>query len=159
MEQPSVPYFRHQLVAETKRLTDLCGHWNRVKDTHPDMPEDAFGHICAVTGKAQLLMNQRFRQFSQLIDACEFDTGGDKRTTCTDLQGFWEMVYFQVEDIHKNFEQLEKLQRNNWEEEKENLVVNNAMVRKKRSKTGSSSPGAKKVELASPASRVLGVKR
>ena len=42
-----------------------------------------------------LLMDQRFKQFSGLVDNCEFSTG-EKETTCTDLQGFWDMVYFQV---------------------------------------------------------------
>ena len=40
-------------------------------------------------------MDQRFKQFSGLVDNCEFSTG-EKETTCTDLQGFWDMVYFQV---------------------------------------------------------------
>ena len=46
-------------------------------------------------GKAQLLIAQRFKQFSGLIDNCEFNTG-EKETTCQDLDGFWDMVFFQV---------------------------------------------------------------
>ena len=49
----------------------------------------------ATIGKAQLLMRQRFKQFSGLVDNCEFGTGL-KPTTCDDLQGFWDMIYFQV---------------------------------------------------------------
>ena len=46
-------------------------------------------------GQARLLMKERFKQFSGLVDDCEFGRG-EKITTCTDLQGFWDMVYFQV---------------------------------------------------------------
>ena len=30
-----------------------------------------------------------------LVDNCEFGTG-ERPTSCMDLQGFWEMIYFQV---------------------------------------------------------------
>ena len=46
-------------------------------------------------GQARLLMKERFGQFLGLVDDCELGRG-EKLTTCTDLQGFWEMVYFQV---------------------------------------------------------------
>lgn len=46
-------------------------------------------------GQARLLMKERFGQFSGLVDDCDFGRG-EKITTCTDLQGFWDMVYFQV---------------------------------------------------------------
>ncbi|XP_035686146.1 disks large-associated protein 5-like [Branchiostoma floridae] len=61
-------------------------------------------------------MDQRFKQFSGLVDNCEFNTG-EKETTCQDLQGFWDMVYFQVEDVDKKFDDLEKLKARNWEPE------------------------------------------
>ena len=43
-------------------------------------------------------MTERFHQFSGLVDNCEFKRG-EKETTCTDLMGFWEMIYFQVKEI------------------------------------------------------------
>lgn len=46
-------------------------------------------------GQARLLMKERFKQFSGLVDDCELGRG-EKVTTCTDLQGFWDMVYYQV---------------------------------------------------------------
>ena len=53
------------------------------------------GDVRTAIGKAQLLIAQRFKQFSGLIDNCEFNTG-EKETTCQDLDGFWDMVFFQV---------------------------------------------------------------
>lgn len=49
-------------------------------------------------GQARLLMKERFGQFSGLVDDCELGRG-EKITTCTDLQGFWDMVYYQVKFI------------------------------------------------------------
>ena len=48
-----------------------------------------------MVGQARLVMAERFVQFSGLVDNCEFKQG-EKETTCTDLRGFWEMIYFQV---------------------------------------------------------------
>jgi len=53
------------------------------------------GCIRTTIGQAELLMAERFKQFAGLVDNCEFGTG-QKEVTCSDLQGFWDMVYFQV---------------------------------------------------------------
>merc|ERR1740131_906969 len=60
-------------------------------------------------------MSERFVQFSGLVDDCEF-CRGEKETTTQDLTGFWEMIYFQVEDVDKKFKQLELLENNGWKE-------------------------------------------
>ena len=57
------------------------------------------GQIRTTVGQAVLLMNQRFKQFTGLVDNCEFKTG-EKETTCTDLDGFWDMIYFQVIEVY-----------------------------------------------------------
>jgi disks large-associated protein 5 len=59
------------------------------------------GQIRTTVGQAMLLMDQRFKQFSGLIDNCEFKLG-EKETTCMDLKGFWEMIYYQVCVKHFN---------------------------------------------------------
>ncbi|RXM91171.1 Disks large-associated protein 5 [Acipenser ruthenus] len=66
-------------------------------------------------GQARLLMAERFRQFAGLVDDCEFKRG-EKETTCTDLEGFWDMVYFQVEDVNKKFTNLTELQESGWQQ-------------------------------------------
>ncbi|MEQ2179125.1 hypothetical protein GOODEAATRI_021419 [Goodea atripinnis] len=67
-------------------------------------------------GQAGLLMKERFNQFSGLVDDCELGRG-EKITTCTDLQGFWDMVYFQVEDVNKKFDALKEAEGRGWVEE------------------------------------------
>ena len=59
-----------------------------------------------------------FLKFTGLVDNCEFGIG-EKETTCQDLQGFWDMVYFQVEDVVEKFAKLGKLEEKNWVEEVE----------------------------------------
>lgn len=51
--------------------------------------------IRTTVGQTRLLIAERFKQFEGLVDNCEFKRG-EKETTCTDLDGFWDMIYFQV---------------------------------------------------------------
>ena len=53
------------------------------------------GELRCVIGQGRLVMAERFNQFSGLVDNCEFKQG-EKETTCMDLKGFWEMIYYQV---------------------------------------------------------------
>ena len=54
-----------------------------------------YGSIRTVIGQAELLMAERFKQFAGLVENCEYGTG-EKEITTGDLQGFWDMVFFQV---------------------------------------------------------------
>ncbi|KAK3592082.1 hypothetical protein CHS0354_019339 [Potamilus streckersoni] len=109
----NVKYFRSLLVHHTDRLTQLCDQWTEPINSTDGLAEDVKGQIRTVVGQAQLLMCQRFKQFAGLVDNCEFGLG-EKETTCMDLQGFWDMIYFQVEDVDNKFEELSTLQKNNW---------------------------------------------
>lgn len=51
--------------------------------------------IRTTIGLARLLLNQKLKQFKGLIHDSEFNTG-EKTITCLDLEGFWDMVYFEV---------------------------------------------------------------
>lgn len=51
--------------------------------------------IRTTVGQTRLLIGERFKQFEGLVDNCEFKQG-EKETTCTDLDGFWDMINFQV---------------------------------------------------------------
>ncbi|NWI65332.1 DLGP5 protein, partial [Todus mexicanus] len=107
-----VPYFRNALRSETEALLFQCLQWDGKLDL--DIPEDAKDLIRTTTGQTRLLIAERFKQFEGLVDNCEFKRG-EKETTCTDLDGFWDMVYFQIEDVKKKFDNLKKLQDNEWQ--------------------------------------------
>ncbi|KAM9715643.1 disks large-associated protein 5 isoform 2-T2 [Menidia menidia] len=110
-----VPYFRSEMAGETARLTSLCVLWEpRVEDE--SIPEEMRDRMRTAIGQARLLMKERFGQFGGLVDDCELGRG-EKITTCTDLQGFWDMVYYQVEDVQKKFEALKNAEGQGWVEE------------------------------------------
>ncbi|XP_069493698.1 disks large-associated protein 5 isoform X2 [Ambystoma mexicanum] len=108
-----VPYFRAVLRTEIERLTLLCVQWDQKTDV--DIPEDSSALIRTTVGQTRLLMSERFKQFEGLVDDCELKRG-EKETTCTDLDGFWDMVCFQIEDVLRKFADLTKLQDNGWQQ-------------------------------------------
>ncbi|GLD57586.1 disks large-associated protein 5 [Lates japonicus] len=110
-----VPYFRSEIANETDRLSTLCVQWeSKVEDE--SIPEEMRDRMRTAVGQARLLMKERFNQFSGLVDDCELGRG-EKITTCTDLQGFWDMVYYQVEDVNKKFDALKEAEGRGWVEE------------------------------------------
>ncbi|XP_015743408.1 disks large-associated protein 5 isoform X2 [Python bivittatus] len=110
--QHDVPYFRNILQSETERLASLCLEWDETVEM--DIPEEAKDLVRTTVGQTRLLVAERFKQFEGLIDNCEFRRG-EKETMCADLDGFWDMVNFQVEDINKKFVTLKKLRVNGWQ--------------------------------------------
>ncbi|XP_038057098.1 disks large-associated protein 5-like [Patiria miniata] len=132
-----VSYFRNLLKTETSKLNDLCSKWEAVQND-TSLSEDVGGEIRSTIGKAQLLIAQRFKQFSGLVDNCELGLG-EKKTHCSDLTGFWEMIYFQVEDVMGMFASLDKLQANNWvrEETKTAPIKTKKVIKKAKPATKS----------------------
>ncbi|KAG9338879.1 hypothetical protein JZ751_025319 [Albula glossodonta] len=113
--QHNVLYFRSVLVSETDRLSGLCEQWEaRTEDA--SIPEESRDRMRTAVGQARLLMKERFSQFEGLVDDCDLGRG-EKVTTCTDLQGFWDMVYFQVEDVMRKFDALKEAESRGWQEE------------------------------------------
>lgn len=119
-ETLSVEYFRNILDYESKNLNQLCERWSQIleqqvgtdspqEDRHQERErehEEMLGAIRSTIGQAKLLMSQRFKQFSELIDNCEFNTG-QLPTRLNDLSGFWEMISYQVDDVVQKFKSLE----------------------------------------------------
>ncbi|XP_039722495.1 disks large-associated protein 5 isoform X1 [Pteropus medius] len=122
--QHDVPYFRNILQSETEKLSSYCLEWDRKLEL--DIPDDVKDLIRTAVGQTRLLMKERFKQFEGLVDDCEYKRG-KKETTCTDLDGFWDMVSFQIEDVNKKFNNLTKLEESGWQ----NNTINKKVVRKK----------------------------
>jgi len=114
-DPPTAQHFRNLLTSETARLTALCETWESKVTSSAPSDEEVAGQIRTTIGQARLLMNKkgRFEQFSGLVESCANGTG-EKKTTVMDLQGFWDMIYFQVENVDKNFEELTRLEANGW---------------------------------------------
>ncbi|KAI9553990.1 hypothetical protein GHT06_019261 [Daphnia sinensis] len=112
LSNPDAVKFRALMASEGTRLTDLCNSYEQLL-ANGDIPEEETGSVRTVIGQAHLLQRERFTQFAGLVNQFESKTG-EKEITATDLEGFWEMIYLQVSDVDKKFEELEKLKQNGW---------------------------------------------
>jgi len=147
----TVAHFRSILESETSKLANLCDCWViKLEEASENLTPEIKGEIRSTVGQGRLVMAERFGQFSGLVDNCEFNKG-EKATTCTDLQGFWEMIYIQVDDIYQKFSQLEALESRGWVED--SVVI---------SKIDSDDPkklSVKKIKTRKGSSASLGVKQ
>jgi len=91
-------------------------------DKESGINEEAIGHIRSTIGKTQLFINQRFKQFIGLVDDCQLKRG-PKETKVEDLQGFWDMIFYQIQDLHQSFQWLNQLKDNDWREPEVKPVV------------------------------------
>ncbi|XP_062350964.1 disks large-associated protein 5 [Cinclus cinclus] len=147
-----VSYFRNVLRTETERLLSQCLQWEG--NLELDIPEDAKDLIRTTVGQTRLLIGERFKQFEGLVDNCEFKRG-EKETTCTDLDGFWDMVNFQIEDVNKKFDNLKKLQDNEWQPLD---VSSKAVVKKKAVPSGVAKPKLEAAARTAARNRLASVK-
>lgn len=80
-----------------------------------DIIEDIRCRINQAVGQTTLLINKKFTQFHGLILAYERGNA-DMPITCTDLHGFWDMMYLEVKDCDSRFAKLEELRARHWRE-------------------------------------------
>jgi hypothetical protein len=124
-DELSVKYFRKLIETKTKQLLDLSDEWCLIcRDQADIIPDSIQGDIRSTCGLAKLLMEERFKQFAELIDQCESTNTNSvdpeiKIVKCTDLQGFWEMINHQVKDVENQFAKLTRIKQNNYSDEQE----------------------------------------
>ncbi|VEN44208.1 unnamed protein product [Callosobruchus maculatus] len=139
-------YFHELLNGEIERIEGICDEWNEYKNTN--IPEEAHDMIDSAIGLSKLLIAQKFNQFRGLINQCQI--GGEERTvSCQDLHGFWDMVYLQVEDLNKRFDNLNKLKENNWRE----IITEKKVVRTKRQRKTKTEASSKIKEMIDAAKK------
>ncbi|XP_070854800.1 uncharacterized protein vlc isoform X2 [Drosophila suzukii] len=111
-------YFLQILKGEQMRLLAMATLAEKYADalsTNPDITEDTFGLLRSASGKARLLVTQKMKQFEGLCHNNLNRSLEDKfPTTVDDLQGFWDMVYLQVEHLDSVFADIEHLKANKW---------------------------------------------
>jgi disks large-associated protein 5 len=94
-------FFRTVLDNAVSRLEDMCQEWLHIQGSVPDLPPEASDLISAAVGQTQLLLRSKFSQFRDLINKCEKSLEGETEelVTCSDLEGFWDMVFIQVKEF------------------------------------------------------------
>ena len=156
-------FYRSLVVEKTKSLNTESDRWAELceKKNEPGeaAPEDVEGEIRLACGLAKLLIDERFSQFSELIDQCEQSNSASpnpdpevKLVKPTDLEGFWEMIYAQVINVEKQFAKLEKLRLNNYvyiEEAPKPRKAPIKVVKKPVAQVGEKKPSADKKSVRS----------
>ncbi|KAL7732034.1 hypothetical protein ACLKA6_015797 [Drosophila palustris] len=125
----AVQYFRLQLDNEIKRLHELCDEWNLYCAKHEAMLIETGGKdmIDAAIGQTKLLTSKKLMQFGSLIDRCESGATGvglrpndgseeTKPVLAEDLQGWWDMINLQSDNVDKRFANLGRWRANNWQD-------------------------------------------
>ncbi|XP_076285265.1 uncharacterized protein LOC143211448 [Lasioglossum baleicum] len=131
-EERTAQYFELLLNKEIERQSQLCEKWVKIKE-EPGVTEDAHYQINQAIGQTNLLMNKKFVKFRNLVSDCT--TGqGEMLVTCNDLQGFWDMMYIEVDDCNLRFQKLEQLRSRGWEEEQV-IAIKKPRARKKEAAT------------------------
>ncbi|XP_066919613.1 disks large-associated protein 5-like isoform X2 [Clytia hemisphaerica] len=150
-ESASVKHFTNLVAKEESKFRTSIDRWEKILE-EKTTPEQHHGNILAAIGQAQLFMRKRFNQFKELIELHK-DKSAEKAAHASDLDGFWEMIYYQVEDVHKRFENLDALEKNGWvneEEEKAKKTVKKIVKKtvKPKIETKAKTGGSKKSEFA-----------
>ncbi|XP_064096470.1 cytadherence high molecular weight protein 2-like [Macrobrachium nipponense] len=93
----------------------------------PQMSEEVQGKVLAATGKARLLITQKVE--NTVRGLCQQNIDGPKGEEPTilaaDLEGFWDMVSIQVENVHHLFKEISVLKTNGWKEDLITRTINN----------------------------------
>nr|XP_026487292.1 disks large-associated protein 5-like [Vanessa tameamea] len=115
-EIDSVDHFRKQLDSEIKRISEMCETWDKILEQIA-LPEAVQEAVLGAVGQARLLMSQKLQQFASLLARCERPEPHQALVTPTDLHGFWDMVFMQVENVDMRFKKLEEMRARGWVDE------------------------------------------
>lgn len=112
-----VDYFLNLTLKEEEKLNKLCTETTHDLDSQ-HLPDEVSGKMRAAIGKGSLLTNQKFKQFRDLCQNYMSPTSAEEEhpTKLEDLQGFWEMVQIQIEDVYDMFAEIDLMRHNGWKE-------------------------------------------
>lgn len=114
-KEHSTKYFKCLLRKEKDRLQKVCDEWMTIQ-SQDNITEDIRSQINQAIGQTTMLIKEKFQQFWQLTLVCKKgkDNSAETKITCTDLLGFWDMMYIQVKDCISRFTKLDELRAANW---------------------------------------------
>ncbi|CAG9856253.1 unnamed protein product [Phyllotreta striolata] len=109
-------YFLRIVEDQSKRLLEMAGDIESDIST-PDLPEEIVGKLRSASGKARLLVSQKMQQFKGLCTNNITQSANESYPiTNEDLQGFWDMVMLQVDQVDDLFKEIAALRSNGWRE-------------------------------------------
>lgn len=107
-------YFMNVLNTQIDRLNQMADEWEVYKNEQGDiLDDDAVDMIDVAIGQTRLLIANKLEQFRSLIVQC---TGQEVKNPVlpVDLEGFWALVYIQVENIDERYKKLVDWKENSW---------------------------------------------
>ncbi|XP_051878915.1 disks large-associated protein 1 isoform X1 [Pristis pectinata] len=107
-------WFMKLLQAEKERMDAWCQQMEK-EEQENTLPEEILGKIRSAVGSAQLLMSQKFQQFSGLCEE-NMNPNACPRLTSQDLAGFWDMLQLSIENVSMKFDELHQLKANSWKQ-------------------------------------------
>lgn len=112
-------HFLQVMKNEQNRLltmaADIEREFEQGKTDGVEISEEVAGYVLVAAGKARLLCSQKMKQFEGLCHNNLNQIPGEKfQTTNEDLQGFWDMVMLQVNDVDSSFVEIDSFRRNGW---------------------------------------------
>ncbi|XP_069777873.1 disks large-associated protein 1 isoform X2 [Narcine bancroftii] len=107
-------WFMKLLQAEKERMDAWCQQMEKEEQENA-LPEEILGKIRSAVGSAQLLMSQKFQQFSGLCEE-NMNPNACPQLTSQDLAGFWDMLQLSIENVSMKFDELHQLKANSWKQ-------------------------------------------
>jgi len=106
-------YFLEITRNEENRIQTMCS--NMEENLSSSLSEEVEGQIRAFIGKATLLTTKKFKQFKGLCKQnLEPEEGEAFQTTDEDLQGFWDLMTIQRDELDASYKDLLEFKSNNW---------------------------------------------
>lgn len=137
-------YFRFQMNQEKESLLKMVDTWAKYKDENEHVDSVYLDQIDVANGQTQLLIRKKFKQFHDLCDECEKGVS-QPPVLPKDLEGFWSMVFMQVENCSERFRKLATLKENDWIEVDLLPVKVERKTKRKAAKKGTASSGIQKM--------------
>jgi len=126
-------YFLEKTNNEENRIQTMCSSME--DHLTGELSDEAEGKIRVFIGKATLLTSKKFKQFKGLCKQnLEQDSEEAFKTTDEDLQGFWDLMMIQVEELDASYQDLLAFKSNNWTNP----------IKKNESKSANSPSGARR---------------
>ncbi|XP_058054966.1 uncharacterized protein LOC131206435 [Anopheles bellator] len=121
-------FYYNKVECERNRLEELCNRFGAGLEFE-ELNDHCKGLILAAQGQTNILIHKKLTKFRELIEHYE-KKWDDRKVRHDDLDGFWQMVSLDLENLDKRFAELQRLKDNNWQEEQEPVVEEPPKVKK-----------------------------
>lgn len=110
----SADYFESLVNHTLKSLNETNNEWQQFLDTERKIPEHTTLEIMSALARVNILLTTKLPQFHRLIDDLRRGQYGDHPINAADLEGIWDLIGLEINDVERRFENLAKQRAMNW---------------------------------------------